>query len=187
MLTEDYLIRRINQAIALLMHALGLRKDGQLVAAQTDIDIALELILGMRSVLLKEMDDASLLQLLTVRGEIDTERLALVAKLFKEEAAIFDLEGRPSDSIRDGLRALNFLLILAMDEKAGLTADQITDIEQLRAWLQGQRLPLDTQAALLDYYQRLLEFDDARLAEVNVNRAEIEKVLQELIDTLSQY
>ena len=53
MLTEDYLIRRINQAIALLLHALGLRKNGQLEAALTDVDIALELLLGMRSVLLK--------------------------------------------------------------------------------------------------------------------------------------
>jgi hypothetical protein len=187
MLTEDYLIRRINQAIALLLHALGLRKNGQLEAALTDIDIALELLLGMRSVLLKEMDDTSLLQLLTVRGEVDFERLTLVAGLFKEEGAIFELEGRTEDSLRDYLRALNFLLVMAQEEKVGLSADQIGDIEQLRQRLQNERLPLDTQAALLDYYQWLLEFDDARLAEFNVNRREIEKVLKELIDALSQY
>jgi hypothetical protein len=187
MLTEDYLIRRINQAIALLLHALGLRQNGQLEAALTDIDIALELLLGMRSVLLKEMDDPSLLQLLTVRGEVDMERLVLVVNLFKEEGAIFELEGRAADSNRDYLRALNFLLVIAQDEKVGLSADQIADIELLRQKLQIQRLPLDTQAALLDYYQWLLEFDDARLVEVNINRAEIEKVLKEVIDTLSRY
>lgn len=187
MLTEDYLIRRINQAIALLLHALGLRKNGQLEAALTDVDIALELLLGMRSVLLKEMDEPSLLQLLTVRGRVDFERLALVAKLFKEEGAIFELEGRAADSTRDYLRALNFLLVIAQDEKVGLSADQIADIEQLRQRLQDERLPMDTQAALLDYYQWLLEFDDKHLVEMNVNRAEIEATLQRLIDILSQY
>ena len=187
MLSEDYLIRRINQAIALLLHALGLRKNGQLEAALTDVDIALELLLGMRSVLLKEMDDPSLLQLLTVRGEVDFERLALVANLFKEEGAIYELEGRAADSSRDYLRALNFLLLIAQDEKVGVSADQIADIEILRQRLESQSLPLDTQAALLDYYQWLLEFDDARLTEVNINRAEMEGVLKKLIDTLSRY
>jgi hypothetical protein len=187
MLTEDYLIRRINQAIALLLHALGLRKNGQLEAALTDVDIALELLLGMRSVLLKEMDDQSLLQLLTVRGEIDVERLALVAGLFKEEGVIYELEGRAADSARDYLRALNFLLLIAQDEQVGLSAEQIADIELLRQRLEDQGLPLDTQAALLDYYQWLLEFDDDHLAKFNVNRAEMEGVLKKLIDTLSQY
>ena len=153
MLTEDYLIRRINQAVALLLHALGLRQNGQLEAALTDIDIALELLLGMRSVLLKEMDEPSLMQLVTVRGQVDFERLALVASLFKEEGAIYELEGRQADSSRDYLRALNFLLVFAQDEKVGLSADQIADIEQLRRSLRHQHLPLDTQAALLNYYQ----------------------------------
>ena len=187
MLTEDYLIRRINQAIALLLHALGLRKNGQLEAALTDVDIALELLLGMRSVLLKEMDDQSLLQLLTVRGEVDFERLALVINLFKEEGAIYELEGRTAESSRDYLRALNFLLLIAQNEEVGLSADQVADIENLHRKLEGLPLPVDTQAALLDYYQWLLEFDDTHLVEFNVNRAETQKVLKQLIDTLSQY
>ena len=187
MLSEDYLIRRINQAIALLLHALGLRKNGQLEAALTDIDIALELLLGMRSVLLKEMDESSLLQLLTVRGQVDFERLALVASLFKEEGAIYELEDRMTDSSRDFLRALNLLLVMAQDEQAGLSAEQIGDIEQLRLRLQDERLPVDTQAALLDYYQWLLEFDDERLAEMSVDRPEVEAALKKLIDALSQY
>jgi hypothetical protein len=187
MLTEDYLIRRINQAIALLLHAIGLRKNGQLEAALTDIDIALELLLGMRSVLLKDMDDRALLQLLTTRGELDYERLELVARLFKEEAQIYEIEGRPADSYRDTLRALNFSLAVAIRRMPEAEAEQIGDVEELRRWFKDRRLPIDTQAALLDYYQSLLEMDAARLAQARVDPAEIETELKKLVDSLNQY
>ena len=187
MLTEDYLIRRINQAIALLLHALGLRKNGQLEAALTDIDIALELLLGMRSVLLKEMDDHSLLQLLTVRGELDLERLGLVARLFKQEAEIYEIEDRQAESFRDHLRALNFALELALRDIGNLDSQQIGDIEELRKWFSTHRLPLDTQAALLDYYQSLLEMDADRLAAAGVAQADIRAELKKLVDAFNQY
>jgi hypothetical protein len=187
MLTEDYLIRRINQAIALLLHAIGLRKNGQLEAALTDIDIALELLLGMRSVLLKDMDDRSLLQLLTLRGELDLERLALVARLFKQEAEIYEVEGRTADSYRDYLRGLNFSLEVALREMANIDAEQIGDIEELRKWFTDHRLPLDTQAALLDYYQGLLELDESRLSAAGVVQADIRAELKKLVDAFNQY
>lgn len=186
MLTEDYLIRRINQVIALLLHAVGLRKDGQMAAALTDIDIALELMLGMRSVLLKEMDDSSLLQLLTVRGRVDIERLTLVAGLYQEEAAIFELEGRLADSLRDRLRALNFWLVIALDERGGLSADQMMQVEQLRAQIPPERLPVDILAALLDYTQRLLELEDARLAEAHLERSALQAALNDILARLRQ-
>lgn len=182
MLTEDYLIRRINQALALLLHAIGLRKNGQLEAALTDIDIALELLLGMRAVLLKGMDDASLLQLLTVRGQLDIERLALVARLYKQEAAIYQTEERPADTFRDALRALNFSLEVALSDRTHLSFELIEDIEELRGWFQGRRLPLDTQAVLMDYFQALLAFDDGALSEAGIDRAAIQAEWQKLVD-----
>ncbi len=187
MLTEDYLIRRINQAIALLLHAIGLRKNGQLEAALTDIDIALELLLGMRSVLLKEMDDHSILQLLTVRGELDLERVGLVARLFKQEAEIYEVEGRQAECFRDYLRALNYSLDLALREMPDLDAELIGDIEELRKWFSAHRLPLDTQAALLDYYQGLLELDERRLTDAGVAQADIRVELKKLVDAFNQY
>lgn len=186
MLTEDYLIRRINQAIALILHAVGLRKNGQLEAALTDIDIALELLLGMRSVLLKGMDDRSLLQLLTLHGELDIERLALVASLFKEEAEIYEIEGRAADSFNDYLRALNFSMEVALSDMANLHDEIIGTIEELRKWFKERRLPIDTQAGLMDYFQGLLEFNEARLAAAGVDRAEIQGELNKLVAGFKQ-
>jgi hypothetical protein len=184
MLTEDYLIRRINQAIALILHAIGLRKDGQLVAAQTDIDIALELLLGMRAVLLQQMDDASLLHLLTVRGELDLERLALVADLFAEEGQVLEAQGRPGPAYQSYLRGLHFSLTVALSNPAELPTERMARIAALLEWFQNRRLPVDTQALLIDYDQNLLELDTQRLAAAGLDRAAIQSELDRLLAEL---
>jgi hypothetical protein len=184
MLTEDYLIRRINQVIALILHAIGLRKDGQIVAAQTDIDIALELLLGMRAVLLKQMDDASLLRLLTLRGELDLERLALVADLYAEEGLIMEVQGRKGEACLDHLRALHFSLLVALDHPDELPAEHMQEIAGLLVQLKGQRLPVDLQSMLIDYNQNLLALDEARLAAAGLERAEVQAELALLLSNL---
>jgi hypothetical protein len=182
MLTEDYLIRRINQAIALILHAVGLRKDGLLVAAQTDIDIALELLLGMRAVLLKQMDDDSLLRLLTVRGELDLERLVLVADLYAEEGLILDAQARPGEAYQDNLRALHFSLTAALGMPINeLPSERMQRIATLLGWFKDRRLPVDTQALLIDYDQNLLELEPRHLAAAGLERAAIQAELERLL------
>lgn len=187
MLTEDYLIRRISQVIALLMHALGLRKDGQLFAAQTDIDIALELLLGMRASLLKQMDDASLLQLLTVRGELDLERLDLAAELFRQEGEILAVQGRVAESYVDLLRALNFSLELGLSDREHLNAEQARRIEDLVKVLENRRLPIDTQVGLVNFYQGLLENGGAGLRASGLEQAAVEAALAKWMGQIQAY
>jgi hypothetical protein len=168
MLTEDYLIRRINQAIALILHAIGLRKDGQIVAAQTDIDIALELLLGMRAVLLQQMDDDSVLRLLTVRGELDL-------------ALLLEVQGRAAEAAQNNLRALHFSLRVALEKPQELPAERMARIAALLEGLKGRRLPLDTRGLLIDYDQNLLELDPQRLAAAGVPRAAVQAELERLL------
>lgn len=180
MLTEDYLIRRINQAIALLLHAVGLRKNGQIEAALTDVEIALELLVGMRSHLIKEMSDTSILQMLTVRGELDLERLALVAGLFKEEGQLYLAENQEKLAHQDFVRALSFSLEVALADMAELQAEQITNIAELSQWTAGQPLSMEQQVSQYNYLHELLGKDDALLAEAGVSRAQLEAELGEL-------
>lgn len=187
MLTEDYLIRRISQVLALLLHAIGLRKDGQIVAAMTDVEIALELLLGMRADLLKQMDDPNLLQLLTVRGELDLERLGLVIDLYTEEAQLYEARGQAAACFQDYLHALNFSLELALRSKESLSDERMARIAGLVDWFKERRLPLDTQALLLEYDQNLLELSPERLAGAGLERGEIEAELERLIRGFSQF
>lgn len=184
MLTEDYLIRRINQVIALLLHAAGLRKDGQLAAAHTDVEIALELLLGMRALLLQQMDDSSLLQLLTVRGELDLERLALVADLFAEEGQILAEQGRAAEAAQSRLRALHFALRVAAGHPSELPVERMQAIANLLAALKDQRLPAALETLLARYDRALLAGDPQRLSDAGLDRAAIQAELARLPGSL---
>ena len=180
MLTEDYLIRRINQAIALLLHAIGLRKDGQIEAALTDIEIALELLVGIRSSLIKNLTDESLLQLLTSHGELDYERLGLVADLFEEQGLLLQAQGQQAEARQEFLRALTFSLEVVLANMAGLSGEQVAGIAGLVRKLADQALPMPLQVNLFNFYQDLLIYDDEMLASGGLERAQVEDALEKL-------
>ena len=58
MLTEDYLMRMINQAIAALLKVAGLKKAGRNQEALEVIEQAFEQLLGLPASLVEQMDEA---------------------------------------------------------------------------------------------------------------------------------
>jgi tetratricopeptide (TPR) repeat protein len=117
MFTEDYILRMINQAVAVLLKALGLRKKGQYAEAHQEVDLALELVTGLRALLLYQMDDESLVELLVPKVD-DTkslsgafyERLWVTADLLREKGEIFAAQGLADESTNFSLRALYLFL-----------------------------------------------------------------------------
>jgi hypothetical protein len=61
MLTEDYIMRMINQVLAVFLQALGLKKAGQYSEALQVFDQAVESLLGLRASLAKQLEDPSCL------------------------------------------------------------------------------------------------------------------------------
>ena len=94
MLTEDYIIRMINLAIAALLQIVGLKKKGDYQTALDLIDLTFEQLLGLRASMAKNLDDERLYFLLTRQDRLDTQRLAIVADLFQEEGDIYAAQGR---------------------------------------------------------------------------------------------
>jgi hypothetical protein len=117
MFSQDYILRMINQVIAVLSQIAGLRKAGQYQQAQQAVDQAYEQLLGLRADLLRQMDDATLLRMLTQQDQLDTVRSGLLADLFKAEGDLLADQGQLQDSRKSNLRALTFYL------ETGLTPD----------------------------------------------------------------
>ncbi|MDP2994553.1 MAG: hypothetical protein Q8N46_05460, partial [Anaerolineales bacterium] len=67
-------------------------------------------------------------------------------------------------------RALRFILEVALSEAANLSTENIGKVEVLIQRLKGRALPVETQLALSDYYQRLLEKDDQSLVTAGTSR-----------------
>jgi hypothetical protein len=110
MLTEDYLIRMINLAIATLLRIIGLKKEGDYQEALILIDMTFEQLLGLRASMAKGLDDNRLYYLLTRSDQLDLQRLSIIADLYHHEGEIFAAQGRAQESREDYIRALRYNL-----------------------------------------------------------------------------
>jgi hypothetical protein len=186
MFSQDYIIRLISQATAALATILGLRKSGQFQQALGVIDQTLEGLVGLSASLLKAMDDRSLLSLLTSQGRLDTDRLIVIADLFRAEGDVLVEQNRASESIESYNRALALYLEVALADQSAPEAELIAKIEALYQQLSNHRLPAETMLQLRAYYARLLELDSRVLTATPVSRDEAERRLQELDRRLNE-
>ncbi len=177
MLTEDYIMRMINQALAALMIALGLKKAGQLNDALQTFDQALESLLGLNAHLAKQLDDRLLLEMLTFQGVLDVERLRVLADIYREEAEIYTLQRQLDDSQRASQRSLRLYLEAALASEANLNIEIIQKIEPLRLQLAAITLPVETRLGLLDYLDRLLASSDDFLESAGLSRPDLHAAL----------
>ena len=184
MFTEDYLMRIISQTLAVLMYAVGLRKAGKYSEALQMIEQAFQELTGLSSNLIDQMDDASLLSMLTTSGQLDIGRLAILGDLYQEEGAIFFKLDQPVPGTFAYARALRFILELVLTDESDLSPESMLKINALVQKLDKNPLAIDTQLALSDYYRRLLDKDDQTLAAAGTSRKHLEQALTRLQDEI---
>jgi hypothetical protein len=180
MFTEDFILRMINQAMAVLLYMLRLKQAGQYQQALEAADTAMETLLGLRASLLKQLDDEKMLAMLTTGEELDVERTALLARIFKEEGEILVQEGRADEGLQSSARALRFYLEAVLNDPSLLNAEQIAIIAGLRQTLEGYPLPLATRMATLDYLEALREQPPQRLSAAGVQPQALEDEIRAL-------
>jgi ribosome assembly protein YihI (activator of Der GTPase) len=195
LLSEDYLIRQINVFLAAMAQLVGLKTAGQYQAAHTLIDYHLEQLLGLRADLVKNLTDESLLASLTKQGQLDTERLYLVAELFREDAEVLEAQGLEPESRISALRALKYFVEVVLAGGPENFEHPSDRIEALCEKLGISNLPEDTLFALYCYDERegnyaravqsLARLQQAPGAEEQI-RQELQEFLQRLLDRSDQ-
>jgi tetratricopeptide (TPR) repeat protein len=180
MYTEDFILRQINIAVAILRHLLRLKQAGQNQQARQEIDQALEILLGLRAGLLKQLEDSQVLNMLTSQDRLDIERLYIIAELYKEEGEIIELQGQVESSRPSFQRALRFYVEAVLADPTQVGAAQIARISALQGRLAGDTLPLETQMALLDYLETLGVKSDAELSAGETSHQAVEAAISEL-------
>jgi tetratricopeptide (TPR) repeat protein len=158
MLTEDYIMRMINQMVAVLTKLIGLKESGQYQSAQQVIDQSLEQLLGLKPELLKQMDDSSILNLLTSQGELGTERLYILAELYRHEGDILKAQNRIPEALSDYQRAMYFYLQVSFTQEDQVSSRLQNKIADLFIELEKVNLPFETLYQLFDYFERNGDF-----------------------------
>jgi hypothetical protein len=78
---RDYLLRQLQDVAAMLARVIGLRLEGSPAEAGTELDQAIELLLGERAALIRRLDSATAASLMD-----STATIVLYARLVHEEA-----------------------------------------------------------------------------------------------------
>jgi hypothetical protein len=184
MLTEDYFMRMISQAIAVLMNVLRLKKGGQFQEAHQVIEGALEGLLGLHPNLARHLEDNRLLEIMTVQEKLDIDRLAVIADLYQQDGEVLAQLHKPEESAEASARALRFHLEIALADRENIAPEQIEKIESLTQAIIDQAWPLETQLARLDYLESLLGKHDRLLAAGRLTKDQVKRMYAELREKL---
>lgn len=155
MLTDDYIIRMINQAIDVLIRVINLKASGEYQQAQQLIEQSLEQLIGLRIDLLQSLDDQNILGTLSMNGIPDANRILLVADLFKEEGDVLASQNMVTSSIRSYQRALYFYLIYENSTNPTDATILKGNIEFLANALEYINCQIETELMLSDYFERI--------------------------------
>jgi hypothetical protein len=184
MYTQDFIKRMINQLVAALQMIAGLRVAGQYGQALQAIDQALETLLGLKADLVKRLDDQTILNSLTKNNDLDTDRLLILADLFKEEGDVLAALQRPAESYSSHLRALNFYIEVALSsgpQELDTPDDKLLDLFHQ---IEKHQLPHQTLYGLFAYFEKYGRFAQAagilnRLADDPSLKVEVQQESQE--------
>jgi tetratricopeptide (TPR) repeat protein len=157
MLSDDYILRMIQQGTIVLSRIIGLKKAGDYQEALQEIDQSLEQVLGINKEIIRNMDDESIYKILTKDEQIDIKRLGVIADLYKEEGDIVASQGQP-ESHHFYLRALNYHLLKYINEEPSQQIESIAKIEDVIKILDITDLPSETLFNLFCYYENMKEF-----------------------------
>jgi hypothetical protein len=107
MFTDDYILRQVNLLVAVLAKIAGLKKAGEFQEAQKVIDQAIESAFGLDAGIIKQLDDNSLISLITTVYGIDMGKLHTLACLLEAEGDVLSAQHRKTEAQKSYQRALD--------------------------------------------------------------------------------
>jgi hypothetical protein len=163
MIRRDYILRMIEEFMQVLSR-IAFLKQGQLWREANNLmDAEFKRLVGSGAEAISQMSETELLAKL-IQGEATQlvhHKTLLVTTLLKEAGDLSLAQARPAESRMCYLKGLNLLLeTLAREEPLGVP-DFVPKVEGFVNALQDAPLPLNTQARLMQHYERLGEFGKA--------------------------
>ena len=181
MLSEDRFLWMFNLALTGLLNAVGLRTAKRYQEAMDVIQHTLEEFFGLDIDVLNQVDDTSLLESMRQEGELDLERVAMAADLFREAGILYTTQNRPLEAQTNKVRALYFYLEVVLYSEGEIPEELCEKIEELYAALGIKQVSMETQLSLYYYFDRQGNYREAQTAlnELLLNDQLQEEMIEE--------
>jgi hypothetical protein len=131
MLSDDYLIRIIRQAAAVIARIIGLKKSGDYQDALEEIHHNVEQLFGLDIKIINLLDDESLYTQLSQQEQINPEVVKFAADLFKEEGEIYKLRNNIAESDISMSRSLSLYLKIDVNNDPSQPVEVSDIIEEI--------------------------------------------------------
>ena len=163
MIRQDYILRMIEEFMQVLSRIASLKR-GQLWREADDVlDAEFQRLVSAGAEAVSRMSETELLAKL-IQGEptqvVHHKALVLIA-LLKEAGDLALVQNRQTESRTCYLKGLSLLLETLARAEAPEVPDFVPKVEAFLTALQDSALPLNTQARLMQHYERLGEFGKA--------------------------
>ena len=163
MIRRDYILRMIEEFIQALARVNALKQDQRWEEAAGAVDEEFQRLIGTGAQAVARLTETELLARL-IRGEptqaVHDKTLMLTA-LLKEAGDVAATQGRAEESRSCYLKGLHLLLETLAREEVSAVPDFVPRVEMFAAALHGSPLPLETQALLMQHYERSGQFAKA--------------------------
>ena len=163
MIRQDYILRMIEEFMQVLSR-LAFLKRGQLWReADGVLDAEFQRLVSAGAEAVSQMSETELLAKLIQGGptQVVHHKALLLTTLLKEAGDLALAQNRLAESRTCYLKGLNLLLEALAGAEALALPDFVPKVEIFLNALQDSPLPLDTQARLMQHYERLGEFGKA--------------------------
>lgn len=160
-LEQDYIIRMVRQLTAVLTRVLGLRRAGEDGEALDVIADAYGRLSGVSPSLVHALSEEDLIELLRARGSLDLRRCLTLAELLREEANVYEDQGKAEESYPRYLKSLRLFLEIQPDLAGAGLSVETTGLPEVLTHLEAYELPPSVTGRLLAYHEAAGRFDQA--------------------------
>ena len=163
MIRRDYILRMIEEFIQALARVNALKQDRRWQEAAGVVDEEFQRLIGVGAQAVARLTETELLATI-IRGEPTQavrDKTLMLTALLKEAGDVAAWQERAEESRSCYLKGLHLLLETLAHEEVSAFPEFVPRVEMFVAVLRDSPLPLETQALLMQHYERSGEFAKA--------------------------
>ena len=155
MINRDYILRMIEQLARFLQRALLMKEAKEYHESVAEIKKAGKMFLGLSPEAMDTLSDNDLLRLWSVGSDLDAEKCALAAQIFRTEGEIFEDQGDFDRAVASYQKSLGLLTVTINFLKEKIPRELAASIDVLASRLRVDTIPPELQKKLFTTYGTL--------------------------------